>query len=145
MPRFLLFLLLLAGSLTTSAQKSKPTAEAQIRAILAQQSAAWNRGDMEGYMRAGYWQSDSLLFMGKKGPTYGYDSTLARYRRSYADTAQMGQLTFKIYTVKMLSAGSAYVAGGWQLQRAAGNLGGAFLLVWKRFPEGWRIVADHSS
>jgi ketosteroid isomerase-like protein len=145
MPRILLLLFLLTGSLSSVAKKPPVSPEKQIRAILARQSAAWNRGDIAAYMQAGYWQSDSLLFMGKNGPTRGYDSTLARYQKSYADTAQMGQLTFNIYKVEMLSANSAWVAGGWQLKRTAGNLGGAFLLIWKRFPEGWRIVADHSS
>ena len=145
MPRFIIFLFLLGCGKIVQAQKPKADAPVQIRAILAQQSAAWNKGDIAGYMKAGYWHSDSLLFIGKAGPAYGYDSTLARYRRSYADTAQMGQLAFTIFKVEMLSAGSAWVAGKWLLTRTGGNLGGSFLLVWKRFPEGWRIVADHSS
>ncbi len=145
MPRFLMLLFLLAGSVSSHAKKPRINAELQIRAILAQQSAAWNKGDIAGYMKAGYWQADSLLFMGKNGPTYGFDSTLARYKRGYADAEKMGQLSFIIYKVEVLPGGSAWVAGGWQIKRTAGNLGGAFLLVWKRFPEGWRIVADYSS
>ena len=70
----------------------------------------------------GYWDNDSLVFIGKTGPTYGYRATLERYKKAYPDAAQMGQLTSTIVTVRMLSPEWAYVTGRWQLKRTVGDL-----------------------
>jgi ketosteroid isomerase-like protein len=115
-----------------------------IRKVLAQQAAMWNAGDMEGYMQ-GYWNNDSLLFVGKNGPTYGYNNTLERYKKSYADTAQMGKLHFTIGEVKKLSPEYRFVLGRWELKRTAGALGGYFTLLFRKLKGEWVIIADHSS
>ncbi|GAA4386641.1 nuclear transport factor 2 family protein [Hymenobacter koreensis] len=140
---------LLAGCNRT--QPSAPTAtefapaENQIRSVLATQSAAWNRGDLTAFM-AGYWQSDSLLFIGKNGPTYGWQRTLDNYRRNYPDAAAMGQLTFSELRVTPLSPDAAHVVGHWHLRRpAAGDLQGWFTLLFRQQNGQWVIVADHSS
>ncbi len=120
-------------------------AEAAIRAALAAQAAAWNRGDLAAYMAAGYWESDSLLFLGASGPTRGYAATLARYRQRYPDGGQMGQLSFTLLHVEVLSPSSAFVAGRWELKRAHDAPAGAFTLLWRHKKGRWVIVADHSS
>ncbi len=127
-----------------------PPTETQLRAVLAAQAAAWNRGDVAAYMRAGYWVSDSLVFVGgAAGPTYGYAATLARYRKRYPDAARMGRLTFTLHQVRVLPGGrAAFVVGGWALARTAkagGPAGGAFTLLFERKAGHWVIVADHSS
>lgn len=142
MMRAFLILLFTALSFTAFSQQSGDKA---IRTILAQQAAAWNKGDIETYMKAGYWQNDSLLFIGKNGPTYGFDSTLARYKRSYPDASRMGQLTFTILEVRMLAPAKAFVVGKWALARKAGDIGGSFTLLWEKKAGRWVIVADHSS
>lgn len=124
-----------------NAQKS---AEKTIRDIMAKQEAAWNRGDQEGFM-SGYWQSDSLKFIGSRGLTYGWNQTLANYKKGYPTPEAMGQLKFTILSVELLSSKSAYVVGKWHLARTAGDLSGHYTLLWKKIKGKWVIVADHSS
>jgi ketosteroid isomerase-like protein len=118
--------------------------ESAIRTLLAKQVIQWNRGNIDGYM-AGYWESDSLVFIGKNGPTYGYSATLARYKKAYPDTAHMGQLTSTVLRIRMLSPQWAYVTGRWQLKRSAGDLSGYYTLLLRKMGGKWVIVEDHSS
>lgn len=118
--------------------------EQSIRQLLSQQVQAWNAGNIEAFMQ-GYWKSDSLLFIGKNGPKYGFTNTLENYRKSYPDTAAMGKLRFDILQVKRLSALYFFVVGKWHLTRSAGNVEGHFTLLVKKTGKEWRIVADHSS
>ena len=118
--------------------------EAAIRQILNRQSRDWNSGNIEAFMK-GYWQSDSLLFIGKSGPKCGYTTTLENYKKGYPDTAAMGKLTFDILQVRPLSALYFFVVGKWHLQRSIGNLEGHFTLLFKKIKDEWVIVADHSS
>ncbi len=118
--------------------------EQLIRDVLQRQSAAWNKGSIDAYMQ-GYWQNDSLLFVGKSGAVYGYEQTLQRYKKSYADTTQMGKLYFDILRVKRLSKEYYSVLGKWQLKRSIGDLNGHFTLLFRKIKGQWLIVADHSS
>ena len=115
-----------------------------IKKILAEQSAAWNEGNIEKFME-GYWNSDSLMFMGKNGPTYGFKNTLENYKKNYPDTAAMGKLNFELITVKRLSVMYYSVVGKWHLKRSIGDVGGAFTLLFKKIKRQWVIVQDHSS
>ncbi|MBN8670904.1 MAG: nuclear transport factor 2 family protein [Chitinophagales bacterium] len=136
----LLLLWLLCTAATTYAQTDKE----QILQVLDMQMKAWNSGSIEQYM-TGYWHSDSLVFVGKSGPTYGYDATLQRYKQSYNNTDKMGQLHFDILQVRQLSAEYYYVLGKWALARNAGDVSGSFTLLFRKIKGQWRIVADHSS
>lgn len=115
-----------------------------IKKILAEQSAAWNEGNIERFME-GYWNSDSLMFIGKNGPTYGFKNTLENYKKNYPDTAAMGKLNFELITVKRLSVMYYSVVGKWHLKRSIGDVGGAFTLLFKKIKKQWVIVQDHSS
>ncbi|MBS1783699.1 MAG: DUF4440 domain-containing protein [Bacteroidetes bacterium] len=119
--------------------------ESAINKVLQTQVSAWNAGDIIGYMNDGYWQNDSLVFIGKSGATFGFDSTLQRYKRSYPDQEKMGQLSFSALSFRRLSKDYYFVIGQWHLTRKAGNLQGAFSLLFKKMLGKWRIVADHSS
>lgn len=118
--------------------------EQSIRAILDNQTKAWNRGDLEGFMK-GYWENDSLMYIGKNGVTYGYAQTLASYKKNYGDAARMGQLTFRIVHVNKLSKEYYQVVGQWNLKRSAGDVGGYYTLLFRKIKGEWVIVADHSS
>jgi len=118
--------------------------ENTIRTILATQTNAWNRGDLEKFME-GYWRSDSLMFIGKSGVTYGWQNTLNNYKKGYPDTASMGQLKFDILQVKRLSVLYFSVVGKWQLTRSIGDVGGHFTLLFKKIKNQWVVVSDHSS
>jgi len=119
-------------------------AEKSILQILAQQTEAWNNGNLVAFMQ-GYWESDSLLFIGKNGPTQGYAATLANYQKSYPNPAAMGKLSFDRLSLKMIDHHNYFVVGRWQLKRQNGDLAGYFSLWWKRIKGKWVIVADHSS
>lgn len=136
-----LFLLVLFTTTQVFAQKSNETA---IRQLLATQTDAWNRGDLEGFMQT-YWKSDSLLFIGKNGLKWGWQETLDNYKKSYPDTTAMGKLSFDILVVKELSPDYYYVVGKWMLKRTIGDLSGHYDLLLRRLKGRWVIVADHSS
>ncbi len=122
-----------------------PAAEEAIRQVLDAQVTAWNRGDVEAFM-AGYWQSPELSFFSGSERTQGWEATLQRYRKRYQSEGQeMGRLTFSELRVDVLGPDSALVRGRWQLVRSKDRPGGLFTLIFRRLPEGWRIVHDHTS
>ena len=111
---------------------------------LSNQQAAWNKGDIEEYMQ-GYWQNDSLMFIGKSGITYGWQQTLKNYKKNYPDTTAMGKLDFEFIEIKRLSVSYFFVVGKWHLKRTIGNLDGAFTLLFRKIKNKWVIIRDHSS
>lgn len=124
--------------------KTQTRAEKAICQVLAQQTQAWNEGNLADFM-AGYWQSDSLKFIGKRGISYGWKTTLENYRKSYPDKIAMGYLTFDIVSLEQTSNKTAFVIGKWQLKREKDELQGYFTLFWRKINGKWLIVADHSS
>ena len=127
-----------------TAAQATDTADAAIKEVLAAQQDAWNKGDIPKFME-GYWNSPDLTFAGGKGFTRGWDPVLARYRKSYADQAAMGKLEFSELEIRPLGPDAALVLGRWHLQRQAGDIGGIFTLVFQKFPQGWRIIHDHTT
>ena len=118
--------------------------ETEVRNILATQSAAWNRGDIDAFM-VGYWENDSLMFIGKSGITYGYKNTLANYKKNYPDTTIMGKLTFTLIQLRQLSPEYFHATGKYYLKRSIGDASGHFTLVFKKIKGKWVIISDHSS
>ena len=116
----------------------------EIRAVLEQQQAAWNRADIESFMK-GYWHSEELTFAGSSGITRGWTLVLNRYRERYRDAQAMGHLDFTDLEVHPLGKDAAFVLGRWHLKRANDAPEGVFTLVFQHFPEGWLIVHDHTS
>jgi ketosteroid isomerase-like protein len=112
--------------------------------VLEDQRQGWNKGDMDAYMQ-GYWKSDSLLFVGKNGPTYGWQKTLDNYKKGYPDKNAMGFLTFGIKKVEFLSKDGAFVLGSWNLKREKDEPKGYFTLLLRKIDGQWKVVADHSS
>lgn len=142
MRKIILLLIVCIFSTTVLTAQSKD--ETMVRNILAQQSAAWNNGDINAFM-SGYWQNDSLMFIGNEGITYGWQKTLENYKKGYPDTTAMGKLHFDLLEVKRLSVMYFFVVGKWHLTRSIGNVGGIFTLLFKKVKNKWVIVADHSS
>jgi ketosteroid isomerase-like protein len=141
MKHYIVFLSMLLAFATSFAQEPD---EKQISRILDEQISSWNNGDLDSFMR-GYWKSDSLMFVGKSGVTYGYDNTLARYRMGYPDTASMGKLKFNIITIKRISPEYFFVVGKYTLFRTIGDASGHYTLLIRKIEGEWRIVCDHSS
>jgi ketosteroid isomerase-like protein len=115
-----------------------------IQEVLKAQQAAWNRSDVDAFV-VGYWQSPELTFSGSSGVSRGWDGVRARYKRNYPDRAAMGELSFSELEFRFLGPDAALVLGKWHLKREKGDVGGVFTLVWQRFPEGWKIIHDHTS
>jgi ketosteroid isomerase-like protein len=115
-----------------------------IRTVLVEQQTAWNRGDVAGFMK-GYWNSPELTFAGSSGITRGWQPVMDRYRQRYPDAKAMGHLDFSELEVRPLGKDAALVLGRWHLKRDSDELGGVFTLVFQRFPEGWKIIHDHTS
>jgi hypothetical protein len=120
------------------------TDEQMIKNAMAEQLSAWNTGDIDRFMET-YWHNDSLMFIGKNGPTYGWEKTRANYIKSYPDTVAMGKLNFEIINMKRLSVMYYSVVGKWRLKRSIGDVGGAFTLLFKKIKKKWVIIQDHSS
>ena len=118
--------------------------EVDIRNILTRQNRAWNQGNLDSFM-VGYWNNDSLLFIGSSGPRYGYETTLNGYKKSYPDTAHMGFFTSTIISMKKLANDFYFVVGKWQLQRSVGDVSGYYTLLFRKIKGHWVIIADHSS
>jgi len=129
----ILFLLIFSSSLLAQ----------NIPDLMKKQEAAWNTGDIEGFMKY-YWKSDSLKFIGSSGITYGWQKTLDNYKKKYPDAKTMGKLTFVIKTEEKLSDNSVFIIGSWNLQRE-NPVGGYFTLLWKKIKGEWVIVVDHTS
>ncbi|HEX4949830.1 MAG TPA: nuclear transport factor 2 family protein [Blastocatellia bacterium] len=147
------FLLALLSSifllLPAQAQKkaNSTKAEADIRAVLDAQNDAWNKGNLEEFMK-GYWRSPKLTFYSAGGKRAGYDAVLERYRKTYqSEGKEMGKLAFSNVEVEMLGKKAAFVRGRFDLTLSDGKkLGGLYTLVLRQFKkDGWKIVHDHTS
>lgn len=142
MQKFFFCFLLCFFVVTAASAQSKE--EQTIRSLIEEQRLAWNTGEKEKFMQT-YWQSDSLMFIGKSGITYGWQKTLDNYKKGYPDTAAMGKLDFELLEIKRLSVMYFFVVGKWHLTRTVGDVGGHFTLLFKKIKGKWVIVADHSS
>ena len=118
--------------------------EKAIREILDEQTSCWNKGNLDCFMD-GYWKSDQLMFIGSKGLSYGWQTTLDNYKKGYPDKESMGILLFTIIELKSIAPDAYFCVGKWHLTRSNGNLEGHFTLLWRKINNEWVIVADHSS
>ena len=143
-----LFVAVVSGALRipnlSAASDERESDRAAIAKILATQQGNWNQGNVDAFLE-GYWRSPDLTFSGSGGIARGWDGVLARYKKNYPDRTAMGQLDFSDLEFHFLGNDAALVLGHWHLARTRGDIGGVFSLVWQRFPEGWRIIHDHTS
>ena len=93
----------------------------------------------------GYWESDSLMFIGKEKVHYGFDNTLKRYQNSYPNQEAMGKLKFEFVSMQPLSETAFFMVGKYHLTRTIVDLQGHFTLLWRKIAGEWVIVTDHSS
>jgi uncharacterized protein (TIGR02246 family) len=125
--------------------------EKDIRSVLDTQAAAWNKGDLDGFM-AGYWNDEKLTFISGGDITFGWKKTKERYEKRYkADGKEMGKLTFSEFHVEVLSPTAAVARGKFELtfeketDPKKKTARGRFTLVLKKFPDGWKVTHDHTS
>lgn len=139
-----IFLLLLLPVITDFAANAQSADVKAIHKILDDQTYFWNKGDLDNFVN-GYWNNDSVMFIGSSGVVYGYQNTLQRYKKTYSDSSKMGKLRFQILQVNRLSAEFYFVVGKWMLSRTIGDISGHFSLLFRKINGQWKIIADHSS
>ena len=137
---FLFATILILSSCSTSTEEQD---KKEILAIMDAQQIAWSKHDLEGFMK-GYWKSDSLKFYGSNGITYGWDKTLANYKKGYPTPDHSGTLKFKINAITKIEKESYYVMGAYHLTRKVGDANGVFMIIFKKIKGEWKIVADTS-
>lgn len=140
MKKILLLLLIVATTEVFAQDKDKQA----VLSVLDNQTKAWNNGDLEQFMK-GYWNNDSLMYVGQSGVTYGYKPTLETYKKNYASKEQMGKLDFNILHVNRLSKNIIQVVGKWHLTRTIGDASGHFTVIFKKINGQWLMISDHSS
>jgi ketosteroid isomerase-like protein len=125
---------------------SNSAAKSEIEHLLRIQQEAWNRHDLDGFM-AGYWNSPELTFFSQAKENLGWQAAMDRYRATYSGPGkEMGKLEFSNLRIEMLGPDSAFVRGAWLLTMPEGKTPhGLFTLVFRKFPDGWKIIHDHTS
>jgi ketosteroid isomerase-like protein len=140
-----LLILVACGSEAGSVRTFAPMDRTSIVGVIEAQAAAWNRGDLDGYM-AGYAKIDQLVFTSGAKVRRGYQATYDAFHTKYAqDRSKMGKLAFEILEVQPIGADGAVVLGNWKLTGSPSDGSGVFSVVVERRPEGWRVVHDHTS
>ena len=114
---------------------------ATITALLQAQDAAWNKGDIDGFMN-GYWPSEELRFASGGNVVRGYEATLARYKVRYPGREGMGELSTSDYEIDILSKDAAIAHGSWKVTTAEGSSDGLYTLVLRKMDGQWLIVSD---
>ena len=144
--RLTLFIIcdILIAPLVCAKPEQPPNSVAEIQSVLTAQQDGWNRGDIDEFMN-GYARSASTVFVSEDEVRRGWETVRDRYHMRYSDRAKMGTLSFSEIEVTMLSPNAAVVLGRWKLKRENDEPHGRFTLIFKRLPEGWRIVHDHTS
>lgn len=143
--RSALLLALLSGIALAQTSPGKAGPEVAIRAVLDTQVGAWNHHDLDAFMQ-GYWNSPELTFFSGATETKGWQPTLERYRRRYQSEGRaMGTLSFSDLQIEVLGPSAAFVRGRFHLAMPDGKQPtGLFTLIFRKFPDGWRIIHDHT-
>jgi len=143
---WLALLLVLSPAVLDAAEEKSDNAPliSEIRAVLRAQQEAWNRGDIDGFMN-GYARAETTVFVSGDEVRRGWQTVRDRYLSKYNDRAKMGTLTFSDLEIEQLGPDSAVALGRWELKRENDNPHGRFTLIFRKTPDGWRIVHDHTS
>lgn len=114
--------------------------------LMQDQEMAWNEGNIDDFMSK-YWESDSLIFIGKSGINYGWKTTILNYKKSYKNKTEMGILKFKNIICNPINDSTHIVTGKWSLLRndSLGSIEGYYTLIWMKKYDFWKIIYDHTS
>ena len=131
------------GPASSTEFENDPVEVQAIKTVLNHQASDWSEGNLENFMQ-GYWNSDSLMFVGANGITHGWQATLDNYKRRYPDTSHTGMLDFEILYLQKMGPKHYYMIGKFQLTREVGDASGYFSLVWRKINGEWKVVVDHT-
>lgn len=140
-------LLLIGMSCNTQVKQitsDEATEKQAILDVMSMQETAWSDGDLDAFME-GYWKSEDLVFVGRTGPSYGWQTTLDNYRKGYPDLSAMGKLQFEVLRLIRISNDTYSMIGKYTLIRAEDEPSGFFTLLWRKIDGQWLIVSDHTS
>ena len=140
----LIFVMILVAAGAAFAQSKDEKAKMAIHAVMDDQVAAWNKGDVDGFMK-GYWNSPEMTFVSGNNVTRGWQPTLERYKKGYDTRAKMGVLSFSELEITVLGKDAAVVMGRFTLERESDKPTGMFTLTFRKFKDGWKIIHDHTS
>ena len=140
----LMLILLAFGTAFAQTDKKKMKIENKIRKVLEEQVAAWNRGDLEGFMQ-GYWKSEEMTFVSGNNVSKGWQAAFDRYKKGYDTREKMGVLSFSELEINVLGKKAAFVKGRFTLERKDDKPTGMFTLVFRKTEDGWKVVHDHTS
>ena len=145
-PSFIVSGLILLCAVSAPAQNLRSTTEPAVRQVLQRQQEAWNHHDLESFM-SGYWNSPELTFFSGAKISSGWQATIERYRKTYqSEGREMGKLEFSDLNIEALAPDAAFVRGAWHLTMSDGKTPhGLFTLILRKFPDGWKIIHDHTS
>jgi ketosteroid isomerase-like protein len=145
-PAFIVSSLILLCALSAPAQNLQSTTATAVLQVLERQQEAWNHHDLESFM-SGYWKSPELTFFSGAKISSGWQATIERYRKRYqSEGREMGKLEFSDLKVEALAPDAAFVRGAWLLTMSDGKTPhGLFTLIFRKFPDGWKIIHDHTS
>jgi len=139
----LILYIAITSILFTCSNTSEKNDKNSILSIMKLQEKAWSNNDIDGFME-GYWKNDSLKFYGSNGLTYGWENTLANYKKRYPTKDHSGTLSFKINDISKINDNSYYVMGEYYLTRNVGDANGIFMIIFKKINGEWKIIADTS-
>ena len=145
-PSFIVSSVILLCAVSAPAQNLYSTTEPAVRQVLQRQQEAWNHHDLESFM-SGYWNSPELTFFSGAKISSGWQATIERYRKTYQSQGrEMGKLEFSDLNIEVLAPDAAFVRGAWHLTMSDGKTPhGLFTLIFRKFPDGWKIIHDHTS
>ena len=137
-------------SITPERATTTPTSEqADIQAInsvLTNMDDRWNAHDIDGYMAA-FWKSRELFVVVQAEQYQGWDMLYKAYKTGFTDPNAMGTTEPSRIQIKRLSPDFAIASNWWSVSypnskiRVVGNT----MMDLKKLPEGWKIIAAHSS
>jgi len=116
----------------------------RIRTLFESGCAAWNRGDIDGYL-ADYWHSDKVRWVSEGIVCYGFEAIAAAFKARFDSPDNMGRLEVANLEIQLLGESDALVFGTWAQTTLTASRHGVFTVHTKKIDEEWLIVSDHSS
>jgi hypothetical protein len=123
----------------------KPDAQ-QIYELLLKMLDRWNAHDLEGHLEP-YWRSPELLVVIDSEQFNGWQQLHDSYLNGYPDRNAMGFINPGRIQVKLLKPDLALALTWWSVtfpnskKKVVGNT----TMNLQKFPDGWKIVASHTS
>jgi uncharacterized protein (TIGR02246 family) len=116
----------------------------RIRTLFESGCAAWNRGDIDGYLAA-YWRSNNVRWVSEGRVRYGFEAIAVGFKDSFHSPENMGRLEVANLDIQLLSENDALVFGSWTQTTRTARRHGVFTVHTKKIDSEWLIVSDHSS